>query len=76
MYREIRKNWENNAAPTSSPTRLAALRVRSRKMRSGMIGVRVRSSIARNEASSTAEATSSPTVRPLPQPRVAASVMA
>jgi hypothetical protein len=76
MYSEIRKNWENSAAPTSTPTRFAALSVRFRKIRSGMIGVRVRSSIARNDARSTAEAASSSMVRPVPHPRVAASVIA
>ena len=57
------KNQANMAAAHSAPTTLAVERLRRRKSRSGMSGLRTRDSIRRKTAASTAAAASKPSVR-------------
>ena len=59
MYSVMKKNIENSDAPTRSPTMLAPVNVRDRKIRNGINGASDRSSIATNAAISAAESASS-----------------
>ena len=72
----MKKNIENSDAPSSSPTTLAPVSVRSLKMRKGTSGAEERSSIATKAASSAAESPIRPSVWKLPQPASVASTSA
>ena len=72
----MKKNIENSEAPTRRPTTLAPVRVRMRKIENGTSGLRARSSIATNAASSTSESASRPIVWLEPQPASLASTSA
>ena len=72
----MKKNIENRDPPTRSPTTLAPVRVRSRKMRNGISGACERRSIAMKAAISAAESPIRPSVCGEPQPASAASTIA
>ena len=75
-YSVSRKNSENATAATSTAVAFATASERSRKMRSGSSGIRVRSSTTRNAPSRISDATRSPTVESVSQPSSAARVIA
>ena len=70
-----RKNSEKVTAPTISIVALAAVSVRSRKIRSGRSGARERSSITTNASTSANEPARRPIVVLEPHPSVVARVM-
>ena len=76
MYSEMKKNIENSEAPVSTPTTLAPVSVRMRKIENGTSGAAERRSIATNAASSATAAASRPIVWPEPQPASGASTSA
>src|ERR687898_638054 len=72
----MKKNIENSDAPTRSPTMLAPVSVRRRKIRNGISGAAERSSIATKAAISAAESPRSPSVWADPHPASVASTIA
>src|SRR2546427_9055445 len=72
----MKKNIENSDAPTRSPTMLAPVRVRMRKIRNGTSGACERRSIAMKAAISAADRPIRPSVRNEPQPALVASTIA
>jgi hypothetical protein len=72
----MKKNIENSEAPSSTPTTLAPVRVRSRKIVNGTSGFADRSSIATKAAISAADSASRPIVWVDPQPASLASTSA
>ena len=76
MYSEMKKNMENSEAPVRSPTTLAPVRVRRRKIENGTSGDFARLSIATKAPSSATEAASSTIVCVDPHPTSGASTSA
>jgi hypothetical protein len=72
----MKKNIENSDAPTRSPTTLAPVRVRRRKIPNGTSGACERSSVATKAAINVAESASNPSVCVEPQPASVASTSA
>src|SRR6516162_532478 len=73
MYSEMKKNIENNEAPSRSPTTLAPVSVLRRKIPKGTSGPRERNSIATNAPSRIAEHARRLTILVEPQPALLAS---
>src|SRR3954451_13474646 len=76
MYSVMKKNIENSDAPTRSPTMLAPVRVRLRKIRNGISGACERRWLAWKPESSAADSPIKPSVRNEPQPALVASTIA
>ncbi len=72
----MKKNIENSDMPISSPTMLAPLRVRRRKIENGISGWRERRSITRNAISRSAAPASRRSVAVDPQPELTVSTTA
>ncbi len=72
----MKKNIENSDPPTRSPTTLAPVRVRRRKIRNGISGACERRSTATKVASSAADTPIRPSVWSEPQPASVASTIA
>src|SRR6266487_3736485 len=72
----MKKNIENSDAPTRSPTMLAPVSVRRRKIRNGISGACERRSIAMKAAISAADRPIKPSVCSEPQPALVASPIA
>ena len=73
MYREMKKNIENNDAPSMIPTTFAPVRVLSRKIRKGTRGASERCSIVTKAPIRASESASRLTILVEPHPALLAS---